>query len=181
MAVYLFFDMDGVLAKWNTSATIEDTFVPHYFRDKVEPDRKAFNVLEELSFHNEFKGVGILSARYDDEENEQNRFEQDKIDFLYQNGVNDLLHIAFVPCGTSKRIALNNDCIRDTDICILIDDHTPNLIDWERGGSNFIGIKWLNGINGSGKSDFDGFCIPAHRMSEKTIVNTIRGIATIVS
>ena len=47
-------------------------------------------------------------------------------------------------------------------------------------GSN-IGIKWLNGINGSGKSNFDGFCIPAHRMSEKTIVNTIRGIATIVS
>ncbi len=60
---------------------------------------------------------------------------------------------------------------------LLFDDHTPNLIDWEKGGPEFIGIKWLNGINGSGKSGFSGLTVAADRMDAQSIFVTVLSIA----
>ena len=37
---------------------------------------------------------------------------------------------------------------------VLVDDHTPNLIEGEAAGGT--GVKWLNGINGNG-GRFEGF------------------------
>ncbi len=173
--VNLCFDSDGVIAKWGKS--FEATFLPGYFRTGVEPDITAITAVRSLfstSKAQENFRVFILSARYDDSEspNGFNRFENDKKGFYCDNRLGEVPAL-FVPCGQSKREALRQiDCSKD-DWFILCDDHTPNLIDWEKGGPKFIGIKWLNGINGSKKSGFEGLCIPADRMSAQSIYVTL--------
>jgi len=160
--VNVFFDMDGVLAKWNDKATVEDTFKEGYFRNvKADPD--AVNALKNLICGFEKANVSfyILSARYDDA-GEVNRFEQDKLAWLEEQGIN--IPVCFVACGEPKANALSRYQIKGSTN-ILFDDHTPNLNEWEMNPNN-LGVKWLNDVNGSGKSGRRGLCVEANRMDE---------------
>lgn len=171
--VNVFFDMDGVLAAWNKNATIEDTFVRGYFRTGVKPETDAINVLKSLTKEYDKESVRffILSARYDDENNRDNRFEKDKIGFLKDNGID--VPVCFVSCGTNKRSALHKYGI-EGDYNLLFDDHTPNIQEWET--NDCIGIKWLNNVNGSGDSKYKSLCVPANRMDELGLEIAVKGI-----
>ena len=59
----IYFDMDGVLAKWDTTTSVEDTFRPGYFlaREKEEKVAKLIYLLQEEGYT-----VTILSAAYEE-------------------------------------------------------------------------------------------------------------------
>lgn len=175
--INVFFDMDGVIAEWNEKATLEDIFSEGYFRN-VSPNKVTINVLKNLFkkyVNTEPSQVRffILSARYDDESNEENRFEKDKRYFLSKYDIK--FPVCFVSCGKSKKEVFDlYPFLNPKDYNLLFDDHTPNLVDWENNKN--IGIKWLNKINGSNKSKYEGLCIPAYRMNETSIMIMIEGI-----
>lgn len=45
----IFIDMDGVLAKWNTEASFEDTFEKGYFLDRL-PQENMIAAVRELFY-----------------------------------------------------------------------------------------------------------------------------------
>lgn len=130
-------DMDGVLAKWDVNASIEETFQRGYFLNR-EPDYDAIKCVKNLITAK--CDVTILSHAY------QNGYaESEKIQWLNKYGLGNLKRI-FVPYGVPKLnyVMLNPD----TTINYLIDDFTKNLREWESTENN-IGIKYYNGINGT--------------------------------
>lgn len=150
----IFVDMDGVLAKWNTKASFEDTFEEGYFR-KREPQENMIEAIRDLS-HN--FDITILSSVYPED-----RFIEDKKAWLKENGLGELKTV-FVPYGHRKRdyIELGVD-----EELFLIDDYTKNLIEWESEDDYSYGIKFLNGINDT-NGTFDGIRI-SDKMSAKSI------------
>ena len=46
--IRIYIDMDGCIAKWNTEASIEDTFEPGYFAS-LEPDESLINAVKMLA------------------------------------------------------------------------------------------------------------------------------------
>lgn len=130
-------DMDGVLAKWDANASIEETFQRGYFLNR-EPDYDAIRYVKNLIYAK--CDVIILSHAY------QNGYaESEKIHWLNKYGLGNLKHI-FVPYGVPKLdyVMLNTEAT----INYLIDDFTKNLREWESVENN-IGIKYYNGINGT--------------------------------
>lgn len=153
----IFFDMDGVLAKWNEQASIEETAQRGYFLQR-EPEEKMIRVVKRIS---ENFDVNILSSVYQDDHSIK-----EKIEWLQKVGLEGIGQI-FVPYGDNKA-----DYIQP-GYNFLVDDFTKNLREFERIPGNF-GIKFYNGINGT-KGSWDGFRID-HRMSEERLYATIAGI-----
>lgn len=56
--------------------------------------------------------------------------------------------VTFANMLESKAELYIEDFIQPDDINILIDDHTPNLMAWEKLASNNIAIKLMNPVNG---------------------------------
>ena len=158
--IKLYIDMDGCIAKWNTEASIEETFEPGYFAG-LEPEESLIAAVKMLS--DEYD-VSILSAVYQD-----NHSVGDKIAWLKKNGLGYLQTI-FVPYGESKQKYINNEYIS-----ILIDDYSKNLEEWIMT-KNCFGIKYLNGIN-STKGKWTGFMVPG-KMNSQALFKTIKGIVT---
>ncbi len=145
MKIKYYIDMDGVLAKWNSRVSIEDTFKKGYFLN-VEPDQLAINYVTELI--NRGEDVCVLSHAY------QNGYaESEKKQWLIDNGLGNIPCI-FVPYGMPK---LNFVTLFPDTTNILIDDFSKNLHEWEEIKNN-IGIKYYNGINGN-HGTWKGNCI----------------------
>lgn len=79
---------------------------------------------------------GILSAVLGKQQCE------DKVAWLKEQGLQNFT-VNFVPYGTNKAVVTN-----DTDINILIDDLSKNLIEFCDKPNNY-GIKYYNSINGT--------------------------------
>lgn len=158
--IKLYIDMDGCLAKWNTDASIEETFEPGYFAG-LEPEESLIDAVKMLAQEYD---VSILSAVYQD-----NHSAEDKISWLKKNGLG-FLDTIFVPYGESKQKYINHDYTS-----ILIDDYSKNLEEWVLT-NNCYGIKFLNGIN-STKGQWTGFMIPG-KMNSRALYKTIRGIVS---
>jgi len=131
----IYFDMDGVLAKWNENASVEETQVPGYFIAR-EPERNVIRLVKFL------KGLGfdvrILSAVY------PNGFaEKEKKAWLERNDLGDIPAV-FVPYGADKYSYIDNSVLSN-GTAILIDDFKKNLEEWKHHGG--IAIKFYNGIN----------------------------------
>lgn len=134
-----FIDMDGVLAKWNTRASIEDLYQKGYFKN-LHPDFRVIQYVEKLLESGE--NVWIVSSYLT--ENEYALMEKEiwldnycRVPFFKR---------IFVPCGTSKAKGVERHIERSlTKDDMLIDDYNLNLFDWEEHGGT--GIKYLNGIN----------------------------------
>ncbi len=141
----IFFDMDGVLAKWLTGATYDDLVSAGYFYRL--PPTKA--VLLVVYFWLMGYDLYILSAVMEETDAiaQKNGWIDKFIPFIKKD------HRIFLKCGESKGERIVKE-FGTLDNSILIDDHSPNLIDWEKNGGK--AIKFLNGINGKGNT-FKGF------------------------
>ena len=163
MKTTIFIDMDGVLAKWNTEASVEETYEPGYFLRRT-PEAGLVDIVNKLL--SEGKQVVILSAVYGQEQANDKlvwlRRIFDKWDVInpidsilgYYN--DDSLKTIFCPYGGSKRdYVINHAANLLGDKNILIDDFSKNLREWTGDSTvaqEFYGIKFINGINDTHKS-----------------------------
>ena len=131
----LFVDMDGVLAKWNSVASLEELEAQGYFLN-LEPQMNVVNAIKELINSSEFE-VYILSACMD---TPYAMVEKNEWLNKYLPEVNQS-HRLFSAIGQDKKaIVPNGVCQND----FLLDDHTPNLMKWIETGN---GIKLINDVN----------------------------------
>lgn len=133
--VNLYFDMDGVLAKWNPNVSTEDTFKKGYFLNP-EPDTLMIELAKEMRNQPGVR-VYILTAVYDN-----GYAEEEKKQWLINNGLSNFSFV-YVPYGLDKASAVNQSVKS-----FLIDDYSVNLHNWEKH-KNFFGIKYYNGFNGT--------------------------------
>ncbi len=125
----VFVDMDGVVAKWRTDATMEEVFSEGYFR-KLEPDMDAIALAERLM--EEGFDVYILSKAVSTAVAEKYGWLEEYMPFMPFD------HIIFVPLEAEKEYFIPSFNEKD----ILIDDYNKNLY-----GFHGIPVKYLNGIN----------------------------------
>ena len=157
----IYFDMDGVLAKWE-SCSIEKTFEPGFFLSR-EPMRNVIAAAKMLCT-DDFD-VYVLSATYEDHDN-HSVIEKRKWNKEY-TGIPEKNQI-YVPYGTDKCVGLN---IRPCDV--LVDDFSENLRKWPG-----TAIKLYNGINGT-KGSWDGFSCHSNMKAELLYLQ-LKAIADIV-
>ena len=127
-------DMDGTMAKWNEDATVSQFHQEGYFSSL--PETKFLPVV--VSLYNAGFNVGVRSSVYQDEHSEN-----DKATWLKDRHLGQLRR-EFIPYGTPK----SKDMPNDNKIHVLIDDHTPNLQDWDANVQNGVAVKFINHING---------------------------------
>lgn len=159
----VYVDMDGVLAKWNTEASIEEVATAGYFRG-CAPMANMLKAIDMLISENICK-VYILSAVFRDEHSATDKhiwLDKYLPSMEYSNRL-------FVPYGDSKYEYIKE---RGSNKPFLIDDFTKNLLEWEG-----IGIKCLNGINNT-KGTWKGYFVNADS-EPQFIYNTLKGILAV--
>ncbi len=135
----IFIDMDGVLAVFKETDKIETLYEKKFFLN-LKPQKNVVEMVGNLQDNPEYE-IFILSAYLTDSKYAKT----EKIQWLNQYLPDiDTEHILFCPCGEDKnKYVPNGICQSD----ILLDDYTPNLMDWKNAGG--IAIKIMNGINGT--------------------------------
>ncbi len=130
----VFFDLDGVLCVFNTSATEVDLHTRGYFRTLAPMD----NVVSaaKILCKTDFLDVFILSAVLIDNPYVQNEKSSWIDQYLPEIALD---HRIFPPCNENKSLYVPGGITRSD---VLIDDYTVNLLAW--GGH---AVKLLNGIN----------------------------------
>jgi len=142
----VYIDMDGVLAQWNTWATLEDTYKPGYFLNCIPQENliRAVKLLQIFGIR-----VCILSAVCNEQAAKEKSLWLDRY-------VGRFVQRIFVPYGTNKA-----DYVGAGRNSLLIDDFSVNLHQWSATGNT--GVKFYNGINGT-KGTWTGLSI-SHEMS----------------
>ena len=128
----IFIDMDGVVAKWNAEASVEDTRRRGYFLKRV-PEKSVVKLVKALQKLG--APVCILSAAYDENAASEKSI---WLDMVFGTSLDRI----FVPYGSSK-----SDYTGGGRGNVLIDDFSSNLHAWEKSGN--VGLKFYNGINGT--------------------------------
>lgn len=158
-------DMDGVLARWNSKASIEETHEKGYFLWR-EPEPVMTDVLQEMVAHG--LDVSILSHVYTGGMETAMR---DKCQWLCNAGLGSINRI-FVPYGMNKE-----DFIRKgPTLNVLIDDFSRNLHKWEKAGH--LGFKFYNGINGT-KGTWHGYSVD-YRMPAEAVFTEITAVSNAI-
>ena len=134
--IRVFFDMDGVLAKWHPDATEADLYREGYFRH-LEPTPYV-DMAKTLSEDPEIELFTLSNILI-----ESHFAYYEKWDWL-ERELPEVPphHRLFVPCFTAKGDGVIGG-LRPSDV--LVDDHTPNLLSWAERGS--LGIKAHNEVN----------------------------------
>lgn len=148
----IWFDQDGVLAKFDLGASEEDLHRELYFYQR-EPELSAIGLLKKL--YDDGYPVGIRGAAY-----REGTARRDKLCWCSLWGLSHIPFI-FVDYGKSKADGL------DGGRHLLIDDFTRNLREWE--GAGYTGVKFYNGINGT-HGTWDGYSIDHKMPVEKMAV-----------
>ena len=139
----LFVDMDGTLAEWNTSLPkfAKEIFMPGYFKD-----RPAYPMVAQairLLICSGALEVFVISSVIDEP-----HVIADKNSWLDEHIPEvDNDHRIFCKCGENKAHKVREATGRFDGYCVLLDDYSVNLHQWEKSGGT--AIKFLNGINGS--------------------------------
>ncbi|MBQ8625018.1 MAG: hypothetical protein IJ419_02465 [Agathobacter sp.] len=160
----IYFDMDGVLAKWKF-APLDETAEPGFFYNlDLEPSvRDAVLLLNEAGF-----SVSILSAVY-----MNGIAEVDKSRWLDRYDMQTIAR-TFVPYGQKKVDYIS----KEHNTFILLDDYNLNLIDWNKHGEDsFVAVKFLNGVNG-GSGTWTGRTLHYHS-DGATLANALADIAAL--
>lgn len=155
----IFFDMDGVLAKWQWVGP--DTLaLPGYFKG-LTPDESAIGAAKILSVSISTEMYVLSAVMNDVAKAEKGEWLDKYVPFIpKQNRV-------FVPYGTDKSNIISK---KETDLCVLVDDFNQNLFQW-RG----LPIKYMNGVNGS-SGKWDGFTV-SHDSKPAIIATSILAFA----
>ena len=137
----IYFDMDGVLAKWGSGSSTsemptEDEIFDiknHYFK-KVKVDKCAKTLFDVLAD----KGYDVCIISNADKDTIPDKY------FWLKENFPDIKdeQIFFAPLDADKTKFVKGNA----DVSVLIDDLTANLTKWEEQGGK--GIKYLNGFNG---------------------------------
>ena len=164
--VTVYIDMDGVLAIWDPTCSVEETFEPGYFISR-RPEPSVIEMIEKLNESG--MKVVILTAVYT-----EGPARDEKKAWLLRYGIQN--EVIMVPYGKKKK-----DYVRTDGLNILLDDYSKNLHEWEvpDHSCKYIGIKFLNGINGNNRT-WNGYTVDS-RMTGDKIAKTILGIACIES
>lgn len=136
--IYLFVDIDGTIAEWKTGSSLCDLYKKGFFYD-VKPNKELISFIQSY-LNNEKIEIYILTAVISKQAiEEKNRWLNDHMPIAQENRI-------FVPNGQNKAEFVENIFKEKLNKSyILLDDHTPNLIQWEEAGGT--AIKALNGIN----------------------------------
>lgn len=142
--IRIFVDMDGTIADihehedWYERMKNEEDFF-----EKLNPFNNLIVALYLIKYKYG-KKVKICSLSAVENIKRNSNYVTSKNNWLdrYANFVDKRI---FSLCGRKKTEFVKNICKKD----ILLDDHTPNLIDWEENGG--YGIKVKNNINCSKK------------------------------
>ena len=157
--------MDGVLARWNQNASIEEVAAKGYFLAR-EAESIIINAAKRLMEKKDCE-VFILSSVFKDDHSiyEKNEWlNRQKLGVPYKNRL-------FVPYGESKSIFLAETVgIKPDDV--LIDDFTKNLNEWHG-----IGIKFRNHCNGT-KGTWKGYSV-SYDMTPDAFFNQLYGIISV--
>lgn len=142
----LMVDMDGTLAVFTPTETLEDLYAPGYFRN-LKPIQSVLETIRKIIREvNDEIEVFVLSAYLTDNPlalYEKNAWLDEFLPEL------DHEHRIFCPCGSDKSLFVPNGISKDD---FLLDDYTHNLNEWQKKGT---AIKLLNGINAT-KGTWDG-------------------------
>ena len=139
---HVFFDLDGVIFKFNFGASEEELHTPGYF-EKLEEDQLVVNAIKKLLGEIATGDVKlhILSAAFNPTAVEEKKRAVERI------GLGSIDQI-YLPYGTDKSKYVSHLGGK----FILVDDFTKNLIAWGNAGENFIPVKYLNGGNDTHQS-----------------------------
>ena len=136
----LYVDLDGTLAEFNYAPSMDVLYEKGYFLNLNPIPGVLEGIKEFMRSHPEIR-VYVLSAYLADSKYAL----QEKTMWLDRNLPElDSESQLFVKCGETKALVPFPG-----ENAFLLDDHSQNLLDWEKAG--FKGIKLLNGINGKGK------------------------------
>ncbi len=156
----VFIDMDGVLAKWCSSATIEQVTSTGYFLSR-ELEHVMKLAIDQLAAYPDIS-VYILSAVYQDDHSQT-----EKMSWLRNKEINiPERNWIFVPYGTNKSEYIRNNLGLMPDD-VLLDDYSENLRQWHG-----IAIKFRNGLNGT-KGSWTGRRSVSYEMSASQIAEEI--------
>lgn len=139
----IYIDIDGVLAYFDKSKSLEEITRPGYFKN-VKPRFGMIKAVKQLCKIAKSEGftVNILSACINHTAaGEKYQWLEEHMDFLHTD------NIYIVPYGMSKAEALEKNGIDIGECDVLVDDFTQNLNEWPG-----IGIKFINTINNTNKS-----------------------------
>lgn len=129
----IYFDMDGVLAKYYTLEELGDLSKINkkgYFRN-LPPIKRGVELLKTAA---EYVDVGICSAVLSERVNPYAR--EEKLDWLKEHiGRDYIASIIFTPCVGEKAKFVPTFSKSD----VLIDDQLDNVLDWKKkGGKAFL-------------------------------------------
>ena len=146
--INLFVDMDGTVAKFYYKKNyLEKMYEQGYFRNL--PIYAMAKHIDEFAKKDTCVNVYILSACVNSP-----YCEEEKVAWLLENMPNiNPKNFIFTKVGESKVQKIINNIEIDNVNClnILLDDYTLNLEQWETD-NNYIGIKFLNGMNDTTKT-----------------------------
>ena len=150
--VVLFVDLDGTLAHWLPATTPEELITPGYFRNLPAYTNMIDNVNYLVDAGFEVYTLSAWMPTLGDPVQEKNDWLTEHLPIVRQN------HRLFCPCDKSK-CQLARQYVPTDKIPVLIDDYSKNLHQWvEDGQERGIGIKVLNGLNGT-KGSWKGYTI----------------------
>ncbi len=147
--IHFYFDMDGTVNEFVPNA---DTHSEHYFLHckAIPSSLKAMRILHDKGYN-----VSFGTSAYT-----HGTAMADKSEWVKMEGYNDI-PIIFIPYGENK-----DTYLKDGEIRVLIDDHTPNLMNFSG-----IGVKFINQINHK-KGIWTGPCV-RHDMSGEEIASAL--------
>ena len=146
-----YFDMDGVLAKWNNVESDEILFEEGYFYN-LKPAKAILSAVHDMIEQGNVE-VYVLS-KYLSESHYALKEKSAWLDKWLPNLKEE--NKIFVSYGSSKveeilkRYPGQTSLDQTDDKHILIDDYTLNLLEWESYGGE--GVKYLNDINHTRKT-----------------------------
>lgn len=140
--INLFIDMDGTVAKfYHDKKYLDKMFEQGYF-ENLKPYAIAKKINEYAQTSNDIN-IYMLTACVNSP-----WCIKEKTLWLKKYMPN-VKHHYFISLGKNKAKSVEQH--HKNEINILLDDYTRNLTEWEANGQNWVGIKFVNGINDKSK------------------------------